>query len=796
MLRLSFNLTSKWPLVRGLIRNVEDKPPIRIPLAAPLETRPSSAFGGSYTTDSFLVNSYVETQLDGRKFVVKRPGSAVFITYNGGGATNAQGTAYYKGGFLLMGSNVLYNNNSSGNIAATGATWTLSSSAPWKGRSNFGCTIFNGQVVILGGGNTGGLVKLNDVWATSDMINWVQTVSAAPWAARSEMGVVVLGTTLYVIGGASASASFNDVWSTTDLVNWTQVVGQAPWTPRYGFGCIVFNQGIFVMGGTDSTGTKNDVWFSPDGTTWTSQVVSASWAARRGMSTLVYNQKLWIAGGYSGSVDLSSVYSSPDGINWTNTGSLPSIRSYMAATVYANKMFFMTGTNSTTVWSSVDGATFTVVTSNYGFAGQFGAAMVAFPALLTASPNQYDTMWFMGGGTGLVDTVYSSTLDVAQPASFAPSTSATTTEQWQFTTQNLGRFLVVKNTTDAWVLAGGTLQKIVSSNYPSVTVPGVVNLDDTVYVMTPTGVIQGSNLSDPFTWSANNYITADYAADAGVAIAKYQNYLLALKSSSSQLFYDAGRYPGSPLLPVIQYNSRIGCIAASTVQSLNNTVIWVARTEELGPYVVALEGNSIVKISDTQVDKLLQSWFVDPTKDYSASWRTQGHYFYMLSISQFAITLVYDFTEKLWHIEQSLNAGEGTSGVYSVLNYVTEGLGDYMQDKSLGFLYRLEPDVFQDSGVTINCTGQTVMVDGGINDRKFTAGLTVIGDRRATFTPNNLLVQWSDDDAQTWSSPQTVDLTKARPRISRTGSFRRRRYRWIHATNNPMRLEALEQEIS
>jgi len=175
-------------------------------------------------------------------------------------------------------------------------------------------------------------------------------------------------------------------------------------------------------------------------------------------------------------------------------------------------------------------------------------------------------------------------------------------------------------------LSAGQLQKITSLNYPTSTVPGIVNLDDTVYVMGPDGTIYGTNLSDPFTWSANNYIVADYQADRGVCIARNGQNVIAFKSTSMQFFYDAGRYPGSPLLPIVSANQMVGCVAAGSVVNMDNTIVFMATTGAADRYIAMLNGTTPVKISTPAIDRILYSW--TPGSDcYAQNIKTNGHDF-------------------------------------------------------------------------------------------------------------------------------------------------------------------------
>lgn len=790
----------RWLTVQGLIPNMSGKPPIRIPLAAPYENREAVALG-TYLTDTYNVNCYIETQPDGRKLVVKRPGLSTAFTYNGGGATNGQGTVFYKNTLMAMGSNVLYLLNGSGNASADGTAWTASTAAPWAGRTRFGCTIFNGQTIIAGGQNTGGIADLNDVWASTDNVNWTQLVSAAPWSKRHDCQLAVLGNTLYLIGGCfSIVGELNDVWSTPDGVNWTQVVGTAPWATRQGHGVVVFNQGIWVLGGFSSAlgAYLNDVWFSPDGATWTQQVTVAGWGIRAFHSCIVQNKNIVVAGGTNGA-GLADIWISTNGITWANPVNLPAARQQMATFAYNGLVWWLGGLDAatnktTTVWSwPVTAAAVTVVSAAYGGNALGGAQGVVYRTPTSVNAMNAATMWLIGGNDSVsfTNNIYRATLNVALAVSFSPATGGATTDQFDFETQNAGDYLVFKNTTDAWVFYGGLVSKITSTNYPvKNVVRGLVNLDDTIYVMDSNGVIYGSDLSTPFNWSANNFITADFLADTGVMIVKYKNLVLALKSNSMQFFQDAGRFPGSPLLPVIQYNAKVGCISAAFVVQMMDTVVWIARNEKGTPYVAVLDGITAKKISTPAVDRLLTQWPGANVFDTAFGTRINGHYCYVFIFGATAISMAYDFTEEQWWI---INTG---SSNFSSSHSVSDGVNYYLQDIQLGAIYQILSGLYQDSGVAMTSIIQTIKVDGGTNTRKFTAGLTVIGDRRDHSGANNLTVQWSDDDAQTFNTGVTVDLTLARPRISRTGSFRRRTYKLTHASNNPFRLEALEQEIT
>ena len=60
---------------------------------------------------------------------------------------------------------------------------------------------------------------------------------------------------MWMIGGGTASSSyFNDVWYSSDGVNWTQATANAGLSARYWHTSVVFNSKMWVIGGFDDRG--------------------------------------------------------------------------------------------------------------------------------------------------------------------------------------------------------------------------------------------------------------------------------------------------------------------------------------------------------------------------------------------------------------------------------------------------------------------------------------------------------------------------------------------------------------
>ena len=75
----------------------------------------------------------------------------------------------------------------------------------------------------------------DDIWSSADGRTWRLETAHAGWSPRAYHQAVVHGGRIYVLGGGNYTPAYharNDVWSSTDGVNWTQVTASAGWSPR------------------------------------------------------------------------------------------------------------------------------------------------------------------------------------------------------------------------------------------------------------------------------------------------------------------------------------------------------------------------------------------------------------------------------------------------------------------------------------------------------------------------------------------------------------------------------------
>jgi hypothetical protein len=193
--------------------------------------------------------------------------------------------------------------------SSDGVTWEqVTKTAGWSPRIAAGAVVFKDRMWILGGtenyyfGDDKSLK--NDVWSSADGKDWRRETAAAPWSPRAYHAAVAHDGKLWVLGGGNYVPKYearNDVWSSSDGVNWAKATEKTPWSPRLWFSSVVYCDHIWVLGGWSNNPSKNwgDVWYSRDGKTWHELRSKTIWKERHEHSAYVLGDKIFIAGGHA-----------------------------------------------------------------------------------------------------------------------------------------------------------------------------------------------------------------------------------------------------------------------------------------------------------------------------------------------------------------------------------------------------------------------------------------------------------------------------------------------------------------
>ncbi|MCM8808384.1 MAG: hypothetical protein ABIK77_02555 [candidate division WOR-3 bacterium] len=251
--------------------------------------------------------------------------------------------------------------------SSDGINWICATeSAGFGYRNRHTSVVFDNKIWVIAGERSWCLTR--DVWYSSDGINWICATQNAPFRHRAEHTSVVFDNKIWVLGGITCDTLtgeeivLNDVWYSSDGINWTCATESAGWYPRRSHTSVVFDNKIWIMGGWsyDSVIGEtlwNDVWYSSDGINWTCATENAGWYPREDFASIVFNNKIWvIAGATHGWPYKDDVWYSSDGINWVcadesvHWGRPPRLRH--TSVVFDNKMWVIGGMLKDDVWYS------------------------------------------------------------------------------------------------------------------------------------------------------------------------------------------------------------------------------------------------------------------------------------------------------------------------------------------------------------------------------------------------------------------------------------------------------------
>ena len=317
-----------------------------------------------------------------------------------------------------------------------------------------------------------------------------------------------------------------------------------------------------------------------------------------------------------------------------------------------------------------------------------------------------------------------------------------------------------------------------------------VSLDGYIFVIkSGTDEIYNSDVDAPTAWTASNFLTAEMYPDNLVALARHANYVVALGLFSMEFFYDNENPSGSPLRRTESIALKVGLAARDSVAQSDKHLIFVGQTNTGEAGVWLISGLAPERISTEFQDKILTNEGSNLTNATANIIRHRGHSLYVLNLN--ARTLIYDITEKIWS-EWSINS----ASAHAVLpfKYFTQGANNTILalHSTDGKIYKLDSATYQDDAGTTLAWIITSKIDVGTNKQKRQFKAELIADTESAGT---CTIEWSDDDYGNWKTARTLDLT-VRPFTKAGGIFRRRAYRIKHASNNPLRLEALELDLS
>lgn len=391
-----------------------------------------------------------------------------------------------------------------------------------------------------------------------------------------------------------------------------------------------------------------------------------------------------------------------------------------------------------------------------------------------------------GGGV-----VFTQSLDFGSPNNRAGFT------EYQY--EDGATILVIVCNLKVYVYNGASVTQITDPDLPVNPLPFPVYLDGYLFIAGSNGNISNSNLNDPFSWQASNFISVESYADGLQAIARQGQYIVAFGAQSIQFFYDAGNPTGTPLA-VQSKVLRIGYTGglAQTADSL----LFIGRPVNGQPGVYMLQGTEAKEMASNSATRRLSEYASAnlPVDRIGSILAINGHTLYVwmdidrdfTNLNQ--TTYALDLATNMW-----TRLTKGYSGSMLIKTAVSRVHHDrfstlitlYNSNKVYEFL----PTYSADEGDGIEVRFRTNKLDFGTKRMKFGSKLTIVSDRE-TVPGYSCFISWSDDDYQTWSTPRSVDLADQYPVLWALGSFRARSFLVTHRSPYPMRWRAFELDYN
>jgi hypothetical protein len=205
-----------------------------------------------------------------------------------------------------------------------------------------------------------------------------------------------------------------------------------------------------------------------------------------------------------------------------------------------------------------------------------------------------------------------------------------------------------------------------------------------------------SALNDGLSYNALDFGTAESDPDEIVAPIVFKNQLFIGGSQTIEAFQNIGG-ADFPFQRTGLFLSK-GISSPFSIQSIQDTFVFVGAGANESPAIWALSGNSVAKISTTAIDKELSALTENQVADiYSWAYAEKGAYFVGFALP--GTTLVYDTISKRWHERKSYV--DGSLGAYRVNALVRAYNQLWAGDLVDGRIGRLSQEVYTEYGTEI-----------------------------------------------------------------------------------------------
>jgi hypothetical protein len=380
-----------------------------------------------------------------------------------------------------------------------------------------------------------------------------------------------------------------------------------------------------------------------------------------------------------------------------------------------------------------------------------------------------------------------------------------------------------------WLVdATNTVVQVSDPDFPLNPAHGLIQLDGYLFVLDTSGLVWQSGLDDPTSWNALDFVDAERENDGGKYICKLMDSVVVLGTKTIEFFYNAGNPSNSVLNRRTDVFYNVGCAFDESVWTNDNFAFFLGKDARGQVGVYKLQGMQLGKVSTSDMDNYLTNAVAFANvRVMGAGFSANGTNYYLMTLygilesgeRSYVATYVFEEGSNVWMIwdtdvitlpgetvipligwtESSADGnryGEGILWDGQIISFKTEpgGLdtsytGAYVESGYVETGY-----VSEETTVTspIDMTIRLGEIDWGTQNNKFIRNLEIVSNY--TSTDQNVTVQWSDTDTETFSVARNLNLSKRR-KLSALGMTNQRTWQFGFSGADPIFLEAIEFDV-
>lgn len=320
-------------------------------------------------------------------------------------------------------------------------------------------------------------------------------------------------------------------------------------------------------------------------------------------------------------------------------------------------------------------------------------------------------------------------------------------------------------------VAGGSIYNYQTNTFTTITDPdflggSTVAMIDGYFFYNQVGsdAFWSSDLNDGTAWNGLNVAKATSKPDKLVALGQTKGELWVFGSDSIEVWYDNANTPGMPFSKRIGSDLDIGCSAAYSIQSVNDSLVFLdsRRFIVMSAYSQFFRqqssGYQLTKLSNEAIDAEIASYPI-VSDAVASTYNDNGHIMYEITFPSMSKTWVCDVTLGMWHEKTYVDPTNGIEKQALTNFYVQNEKYIIGASLSNNNIYLVSRNYLDDDGVKIRRKRTTQFIPAGFCELeiaelevKFNTGIVALGANPG------VTLRYSNDSGYTWSSPMERDL--------------------------------------